>query len=72
MKAEFGLAWDHGRRRTLLALSAGLLALALAFAALGGSMATQEARQAGVNNGKNSSTVIVDQPIYQPLGLSWG
>lgn len=71
MKADFGLAWDHGRRRTLLAISAGIVALAMAFASIGGSIATQEARDLGTVNGKASSTVL-EQPTFDRLGLSWG
>lgn len=71
MKADFGLAWDHGRRRALLAISAGMVALALALASMGGSVATQEARDLGTVNGKASVTVL-EQPTYDRLGLSWG
>ncbi len=71
MKADFGLAWDHGRRRAVIALGAGVVALAMALASIGGTLATVEARGLGVSSGKSSVTVV-DYPTYDRLGLSWG
>lgn len=67
----FGLAWDHGKRRVLMAFVALIAVLAVAASSLGGFAAVEAAR--GV------SRTTVDAPIervdpggVQRLAVTWG
>ncbi len=69
--AAFGLAWDHGKRRVLLALVALIAVVAVAVASVGGAPASIEA---GRENGKNA--VVVDGDGSGPIStlrlVTWG
>ncbi len=67
----FGLAWDHGKRRVLIALVALVAVLAIAASSLGGFASVEAAR--------GTSRTVDDTPIervapggVQRLAVTWG
>lgn len=67
----FGLAWDHGKRRVLMALVALVAVLAVAASSLGGIAAIEAAR------GSSRATVSVTVDSGDPVpavraAVTWG
>lgn len=68
----FGLAWDHGKRRVLMALVALVAVLAVAVSSLGGIATVDAARGVSRTTSDTTPVVRVDPGGARTLAVTWG